>query len=77
MITITRRDDPKQRTKSYILSDTDLYVQGEATDHIWGMVEHSGKIGLRFDSGDAGTVYLTKRQAHETINTLNDLLSQM
>lgn len=88
MITITRRGDPKV----YKLNDRDLFVQGHATNHIWGMLHdpltetdtYSGssdggfvEIGLRFDSGDSGTIYLTKRQAHETINTLNDLLSQM
>lgn len=58
-----------------------LRLQGNATDHIWGMVhadkEGTDVIGLRFDCGDAGTLYLSKAQAHETIDTLNALLQQL
>ena len=61
-------------------TETKLSVDGFSTDHIWGMV-HIEKgvdvIGLRFDCGDAGTLYLTKSQAHDVIDTLNSLLSEM
>ena len=58
-----------------------LRLEGQATDLIWGMV-HADKagtevIGLRVDCGDAGTLYLSKTQAHEVIDTLNSLLSQL
>lgn len=57
-----------------------LLIQGRASEHIWGMVHaEDGEvlIGLRFDSGDSGTIYMTPLQAHDTIDTLNDLLRQM
>lgn len=72
-----------------IVVDNSLWVQGHATDHIWGMLHRREdniadpasngelEIGLRFDSGDAGTLYLNKHQAHDVIETLNNLLSQM
>jgi hypothetical protein len=57
-----------------------LHLEGQATDHIWGMVhEQKGQdvIGLRADCGDGGTLYMTIPQAHEVIDTLNSLLSQL
>lgn len=57
-----------------------LQLQGKATDHIWGMVhaeEGVPYIGLRVDCGDSGTLYLTRSQAHEVIETLNSLLSEL
>jgi hypothetical protein len=50
-----------------------LEVQGCATDHIWAMehtIDGQDVIGLRFDCGDAGTLYLTKYQAREVIGIL-------
>jgi len=68
--------------------DTKLFVQGNATDHIWAMAEAEdgetnpatakpAHIGLRFDCGDSGTLYLTRNQAHDVIDTLNDMLQQL
>lgn len=54
-----------------------LEVRGYATDHIWALTNEAGEIGLRFDCGDSGTLFLTKRQAHEVINVLNEVLSQL
>ena len=65
----------KDSTLSYKLE-----VRGYATDHIWALANevHDGAIGLRFDTcGEHGTLFLTKRQAHDVINVLNDVLSQM
>lgn len=80
MITVRRKGDPVV----YQFLETDLYVQGDATDHIWGVLhdplypgDKAQRIGLRFDSGDSGTLYFTKARAHALIDTVNDLLSQM
>jgi hypothetical protein len=42
----------------------------KATDNIWAMAAPNGLIGLCLDSGDSGTVYLTKDQARTVIATL-------
>ena len=57
-----------------------LSIQGKSTDHIWGMVyviDNVDMIGLRLDCGYSGTVYFTKAQAYNVIDTLNSLLSEM
>lgn len=41
---------------------------------IWGMVEADGKVGLRLDCGDMGTLKLTKEQAIEIRDTLNEMI---
>lgn len=51
-----------------------LRLDGKATDHIWAMEDQPGYIGLRMDSGDSGTVYLTRAQAEEVVLTLETLL---
>ena len=50
-----------------------LFLYGNATDNIWAMA-HGDGIGLRFDSGESGFVYLTKEQAQATIATLQQML---
>lgn len=61
-----------------IAEEQKLHINGQATDNIWGMVhEPEHRIGLRVDCGDAGTLFLTKSQAHDVIDTLNSLLSEM
>lgn len=40
-----------------------LSLSGKATDHIWCMEDVPGYVGVRMDSGDSGTVYLTHKQA--------------
>jgi hypothetical protein len=59
------------------ITENQLVLNGRATDHIWGMaheVDGETLYGLRVDCGDAGTLYLTKSQAHDVIDTLNSLL---
>jgi hypothetical protein len=53
-----------------------LHLAGHATDHIWGMAHGDDCIGLRVDCGDAGTLYMTKEQAREVIDTLLALLEK-
>ncbi len=55
-----------------------LKLQGRSTDHIWTMQdgEEPYIIGVRMDCGDAGTVYLTRKQAKdlaEQLRTITDL----
>ncbi len=45
-----------------------------ATDNIWAMADRPGHIGLRFDSGDAGVIYLTEEQARTAIAALAIML---
>jgi hypothetical protein len=52
------------------LEQQGLFLYGHAKGPIWAMGEKAGLIGLRFDSGDAGVVYLTKEQAKDVIDQL-------
>jgi hypothetical protein len=56
------------------LSDTDLYLNGLATDHIWIMETgpESHPIGVRLDCGDSGVVYLSRPQAKDLAEQLTD-----
>ena len=53
-----------------------LKLEGNATDHIWLMEDGptSHLIGVRLDSGDSGTVYLSKNQAADLAFQLLDFL---
>lgn len=46
-----------------------------STDNIWAMEDKEGFIGIRFDSGDAGALYVTKQQAIMLIKVLADMLA--
>jgi len=52
----------------------ELIVQGNATDTIWAMASPDGTIGLCFDSGDAGTIFLTPAQARAVVDALVNAL---
>lgn len=43
----------------------DLFVNGDATDNIWTMGDARGKLGIRFDCGDSGVIYVTRDQAED------------
>ena len=66
--------ETKQEYESRCLSP-ELSLQGKSTDHIWTMEDVEGYIGLRLDSGDSGTVYLTKSQAQQVIDNLRTHLT--
>lgn len=53
-----------------------LLILDKVPDHIWAM-DSDGKIGLRFDDGDAGYVPLTVEQAQEVIETLQTMIHLM
>lgn len=59
--------------KQYVTlnGEDDLFVNGKSTDHIWAMEDKEGFIGIRFDCGDSGTIYLTRKQALDLRNQLN------
>lgn len=65
--------ETKEQYESRCLSKK-LSLDGKATDHIWAMEDVEGYIGLRMDCGDAGTVYLTPKQARDVISTLQIFL---
>lgn len=45
-------------------------------DIIWGMVSATGRIEMRFDSGDSGLISMTPEQARELRDDLNVLLEK-
>lgn len=54
------------------LFNASLHLRGKATDNIWLMEDVEGYIGVRLDSGDAGTVYLTTEQARSLAAQLTE-----
>ncbi len=65
--------ETQQQYEERMLSPA-LHLAGKATDHIWCMEDVTGYIGIRFDCGDAGTVYVTKEQARLLIEDLNSFV---
>jgi hypothetical protein len=60
--------------RTEILKDKkDLFIHGHAGDPIWCMRESDELIGVRLDSGDSGTVYLTNEQARELATQLKKI----
>jgi hypothetical protein len=49
-----------------------LMLRGTATEHIWGMEDgpKTHPIGIRFDCGDSGVVYLSCSQADDLATML-------
>lgn len=64
--------------KQYVMlkDDDDLFVHGKATDHIWTMEDKEGFIGVRFDCGDSGTLYLSRDQATDLLQQLGQFLGR-
>jgi len=56
------------------MDNLDLHLNGKTTDNIWAMIDQDGLIGLRFDSGDSGVVYLTTKQAQSVIAALQHMV---
>ena len=58
--------------KEIKLKDNELFLHGLATDHIWLMETgpQSHPIGIRLDSGDSGTVYVSRSQAKDLAEQL-------
>jgi len=56
--------------------DLPLLLQGKSTDHIWLMEDVEGYIGIRMDSGDRGTVYLTHAQATDLLKQLATFIAE-
>lgn len=56
-----------------VKDENELYLHGQATDHIWCMEDKPGFIGIRMDSGDSGTVYLTHAQARDLAEQLSSM----
>jgi hypothetical protein len=54
--------------------ESDLILQGTATDTIWAMASPDGTIGLCLDSGEAGMVSLTREQARAVVAALQKML---
>ena len=54
--------------------ESDLILQGTATDTIWAMASPDGTIGLCLDSGEAGMVSLTREQARAVVAALQTML---
>jgi hypothetical protein len=53
-----------------------LILQGHANDPIWLMRDGAnGEIGIRFDCGDAGVVYVSDSQAQNLVADLQKLLA--
>lgn len=42
-----------------------------STNNIWSMETPDGLVGIRFDSGDAGEIYLTKDQVRTLLSILS------
>ena len=61
-----------------IKDDADLYIHGHATDHIWLMEDgpKSHPIGIRVDSGDSGTLYVSRSQAKDLAEQLLDFAGE-
>jgi hypothetical protein len=59
-----------------IALDKKLCLHGNATDHIWIMVDgdEPNVIGVRMDCGDSGTVYMSRDQAKDLVEQLQDVL---
>lgn len=45
--------------------------------HIWTQDDGQGRIGLRFDSGDSGVVYLDQERTQQAIDALIEQQKQM
>lgn len=41
-----------------------------STDNIWAMEDKEGFVGIRFDCGDSGAIYLTTKQVGTLITNL-------
>lgn len=46
-------------------------------DSIWAMSDVPGKIGLRFDCGDAGVILLDQQQTQQVIDELLRMQKQL
>lgn len=59
-----------------LYNNSDLFIHGHSTDHIWLMEDgpESHPIGIRLDCGDSGAVYLSKLQARDLAEQLNDFI---
>jgi hypothetical protein len=72
---IEARGDGNSKHYVGLKDEDDLFLHGKATDHIWTMEDKEGLIGVRFDCGDSGVVYLTKDQAVDLVQQLNDWIT--
>lgn len=57
-------------------SKTSLHLDHEP-DQFWTHGDLPGKIGLRFDCGDAGVVLLSRKQTQELIDVLKTAQRKM
>jgi hypothetical protein len=62
-----------------IALDKVLHLNGNATDHIWIMADgdEPNVIGVRMDCGDSGTVYMSRGQAKDLVEQLQDVLQKI
>lgn len=71
---IEAHGDGNNKTFIGLSDEDDLFVHGKSTDHIWSMETKEGLIGIRFDCGDSGTLYVTKEQAADLLAQLDSYL---